>query len=281
MNHELRVACQLIHDAEAIVIGASNGLSIAGGINLFAEDSAFLQKFGDLSLQQGFRCIIHGCFHSFPAEAERWAFFSRMFDYFLYDRMPDPVMSDLHTLVKNKNYFVVTSNIDAHFSATGFDHERVFEFEGNCRNLQCADACHDQLYPGDELLAAMARKQVGGKVPAELIPVCPQCGGNMRVHIETNPFFLKGSQWQSRQKAYRDFLTQAQGRKTLFLELGVGARNQLIKAPFMKQVYQERYASYITFNRGDELFIPHAIASKSLGIDGDISNNLRQLASLI
>ncbi|MFZ5001620.1 Sir2 family NAD-dependent protein deacetylase [Enterobacter asburiae] len=277
MSRELTDAIHRIHDADAIVIGASNGLSIAAGIHLFAEDAAFLHKFGDLRLQHGFRNIIRGCFHSFPGEADKWAFYSRMYDYFLNDRMPDPVMENLLTLVKNKNYFVITSNIDAHFLAAGFNPERVFEFEGNCQNLQCATACHDQLYPGDELLSIMAREQQNGKVPSHLVPACPKCGGHMQVHIETGHTFLKGSQWQARQKAFSDFLIQGQDKKIVFLELGVGARNPFIKAPFMARVQQEPYASYITFNIGAELYIPDVIRGKSIGLDGDIADNLRQL----
>ncbi|MFJ5440952.1 hypothetical protein [Pectobacterium sp. CHL-2024] len=281
MTRELTSAAHSIQEADAIIIGASNGLSIAAGIHLFAEDAAFMDKFGDFRLQHGFRNIIRGCFHSFPRESEKWAFFSRVFDYFLHDRMPDPVIADLYNLVKDKNYFVVTSNIDAHFPVGGFAPQRVFEFEGNCRNLQCAAACHDQLYPGDELLIAMAREQYDGQVPVELIPECPKCGGHMQVHIETSRLFLKGAQWQEHQKAFSDFLTEAEEKKIVFLELGVGARNQLIKAPFMSRVHQEPHARYITFNVGAELYIPDAIASKSIGLDGDIGYHLRQLVSLV
>ncbi|EIX9190878.1 hypothetical protein MLE61_005057 [Klebsiella pneumoniae] len=277
MSKALMEAMHRIHDADAIVIGASNGLSIAAGIHLFAEDDAFLRKFGDLSQRHGFRNIIRGCFHAFPGEPEKWAFYSRMYDYFLHDRMPDPVMQDLLTLVKDKNYFVITSNIDAHFVASGFAPERVFEFEGNCRELQCATVCHDRLYPGDELLNILATAQQGGKIPDHLVPVCPKCGGHMQVHIETDHTFLKGAQWQACQKAFSDFLTQAQGKKIVFLELGVGACNPFIKAPFMARVHQEPQASYITFNIGTELYIPDAISSKSIGLDGDIGDNLRQL----
>lgn len=277
MSRELMDAMHRIHDADAIVMGASNGLSIAAGIHLFAEDAAFLHKFGDLRLQHGFRNIIRGCFHSFPEESDKWAFYSRMYDYFFNDRMPDPVMENLLTLVKNKNYFVITSNIDAHFLAAGFNSERVFEFEGNCRNLQCATACHDRLYPGDELLSIMAKEQHNGKVPGHLIPECPKCGGHMQVHIETGHAFLKEMQWQMRQKAFSDFLIQGQDKKIVFLELGVGARNTFIKAPFMARVHQEPHASYITFNIGDELYIPEVIRSKSIGLEGDIGDNLRQL----
>lgn len=277
MSKELMDAMRRIQDADAIVIGASNGLSIAAGINLFSEDNAFLRKFGDFRQQHGFRNIIRGCFHSFPDEAQKWAFYSRMYDYFLHDRMPDPVMQNLLTLVKNKNYFVITSNIDAHFTASGADSERVFEFEGNCRELQCATACHDQLYPGDELLSTMARVQQSGKIPDHLVPVCPKCGDNMQVHIEHDHAFLKGAQWQAGRKAFSDFLTQAQGKKIVFLELGVGVRNRFIKAPFMARVHQEPHASYITFNIGAELYIPDVISDKSIGLNGDIGNNLRQL----
>ncbi len=269
-----------IEEADAIVIGASNGLSISEGIHIFADDSSFRENFGDFREKHGFRSIIQGCFYPFPSVEEKWAFFSRMYEYFLINRETSPVMKNLFELVKDKNYFVVTSNIDAHFTQAGFPKERLFEIEGNCRNLQCSHGCHNQIYPGDDILSKMAKNQENGKVLSDLIPTCPECGGPMQVHIEVDRNFLRDQSWQASFEAYQNFIEKAHGKKLVLLELGVGARNQMIKAPFMNLTNHEEYATYITFNKGSELYIPDAIAAKSIGIDGNISEVLQQLVQM-
>ncbi|WP_404332230.1 Sir2 family NAD-dependent protein deacetylase [Mesobacillus maritimus] len=269
-----------IQEADGILIGASNGLSISEGYHIFAENTAFLENFGDFREKFGFRSIIQGCFYPFPSVEEEWAFFSRMYNYFLYTDGASPVMKSLYELVKDKNYFVVTSNIDDHFRQSGFPKERLFEIEGNCRNLQCVKGCHNQLYPGDEIMSEMAQKQEYGKVPLDLIPKCPECGGPMQVHIEVDRNFLKGESWQTSYQTYQDFVEKAHGKKLVLLELGVGARNQMIKAPFMNLTNQEENATYITLNKGRELYIPDAIAAISIGIDGNIAEVLQQLVQM-
>lgn len=277
MEEKYRKVLTKIQEADSIVIGASNGLSISEGYHIFAEDSSFLEHFGDFREKYGFRSIIKGCFYPYPSQEEKWAFFSRMFEYFLYNKEASPIMKNLYELVKDKNYFVVTSNIDAHFTLAGFHKERLFEVEGNCRNLQCSRGCHNRIYPGDEILSKMAQNQENGKVP---IPKCPECGGMMQVHIEVDRNFLRDESWQVSFKAYQDFIDKAHGKKIVLLELGVGARNQMIKAPFMNLTNLEEYATYITFNKGSELYIPEAIAAKSIGIDGDIAQVLQQLVQM-
>ncbi|HHG5368156.1 TPA: hypothetical protein ACPWM7_005089 [Pseudomonas aeruginosa] len=278
MTAQLQAALDRIQAADALVIGASNGLSIAEGIHIFADNADFATHFGAFRKQHGFHCIIQGCFHPYPSEAHKWAFCSRMHAYFTRDKAPGQVMRDLHALVRDKPHFVVTSNIDAHFPLAGFDPARLFEIEGNCRRLQCANACHDQLYPADDILSEMAGALQGDQVPERLIPSCPACGGPMQVHIEVDRMFLKGSAWQASRRAFAEFLEGAHGRKIVFLELGVGARNQLIKAPFMRLAEREPQASYLCFNRGAEVYVPNEIAGKAIGIDGDIAHALRHLA---
>ncbi|MGK9184746.1 hypothetical protein KXS12_21130 [Priestia filamentosa] len=268
-----------IEEADGIVIGASNGLSISEGIHIFADNSAFRENFGDFREKYGIRSIIQGCFYSFPSEEEKWAFFSRMYEYFLYKNEASPVMKNLYELVKDKNFFVVTSNIDDHFRQAGFPKEHLFEIEGNGRNLQCMKGCHHQIYPGDEILSEMAQNQENGKVPLNLIPTCPECGGPMQVHIEVDQNFLRDQSWQTSYQTYQDFIEKFRDKKLVLLELGVGARNQLIKAPFMQLTHLEEHATYITLNKG-ELYIPDAIAAKSIGINGDTAEVLQQLVQL-
>ena len=269
-----------IKKADSVLIGASNGLAISGGYNIFAEDSSFLKHFGDFREKYGFRSILQGCFYQFPSEAEKWAFYSRMYAYFLNNKEASPVVKNLYELVKDKNYFVVTSNTDSHFTDAEFQKERLFEIEGNSRYLQCSHGCHNQIYQGDEILSEMARNQENGKVPSSLIPKCLECGGPMQVHVEVDRNFQRGEAWQASFQAYQDFIDNAHGKKIVLLELGVGARNQLIKAPFMNLTSSEINASYITFNKGSELYIPDVIADKSIGIDGNIAEVLEQLVQL-
>ena len=280
MENNYNTILTKIEEADGIVIGASNGLSISEGIHIFADNEAFQGNFGDFRVKHGFRSIIQGCFYPFPTEEEKWAFFSRMYNHFLYNKEASPVMKNLYELVKDKNYFVVTSNIDDHFRQAGFPKERLFEIEGNCRNLQCSNGCHDQIYPGDEILSRMAESQENGKVPLNLIPKCPECGGPMQVHLEVDRSFLRGESWQTSYQAYQGFINKAHGKNLVLLEFGVGARNQMIKGPFMNLTNMEEHATYITFNRGSELYIPEAIAPKSIGVDGNIAEVLQQLVRL-
>ena len=259
MEENYQEVLSKIKKADSVLIGASNGLAISGGYNIFAEDSSFLKHFGDFREKYGFRSILQGCFYHFPSEEEKWAFYSRMYAYFLNNKEASPVIKDLYELVKDKNYFVVTSNTDSHFTDAGFQKERLFEIEGNSRYLQCSHGCHHQIYQGDEILSEMARNQENGKVPSSLIPKCRECGGPMQVHVEVDRNFLRGEAWQASFQAYQDFIDNAHGKKIVLLELGVGARNQLIKAPFMNLTNSEENATYITFNKGSELYIPDAL----------------------
>lgn len=280
MKEKYQEVLSKINNADSILIGASNGLAISGGYNIFAEDSSFLKHFGDFREKYGFRSILQGCFYRYPSEAEKWAFYSRSYAYFLNNKEATPVMNNLYELVKDTNYFVVTTNTDSHFTDAGFQKERLFEIEGNGRFLQCSHKCHDQIYPGDEILSTMAQNQENGRVPSNLVPKCPACDGPMQVHVEVDQNFLRGEAWEASFNAYQNFIEKAHGKKLVLLELGVGARNQLIKAPFMNITNHEENSTYITLNRGKELYIPDAIAARSIGIDGDIAEVLEQLVEL-
>ena len=122
----------------------------------------------------------------------------------------------------------------------------------------------------------MAAEETGGKIPSALVPACPVCGGPMQVHMEMDHNFIPDTKGQ---KHLTDFLEQYHGKKLVILELGIGWRNQLIKAPLMRLTAREPQAFYVTVNLG-EIFIPDEIKEKSYGLDGDLARMLHELAEV-
>ena len=262
-----------INDADAILIGASNGLSITEGLNLFADDAAFENLFGDFKRKYGLRCILHGMGARWPSGEEKWAFWSRLIQRYCRQYQPTQVMKNLKAIVGEKNYFIVTSNGECHFEACGFSSAKIYEVEGTWLTMQCIRPCHETLYPVLDSVKEMAAAEQNGRIPSELLPRCPRCGGPMSVHIAAGPGFIEDTDARQR---YREFLERYHKEKLLVLELGVGWHNQLIKAPFMRLVAQEPHAIYVTVNLG-EVYIADDIKTRSFGIDGALSDVLATL----
>ena len=264
-----------IREADAILIGASNGLSIAEGLHLFADNRAFEELFGDLKRKYGISCILQGMGARWPSEEEKWSFWSRLVHRYCGEYRESRVMSDLKKLIGEKDYFIITSNGECHFEICGFASEKIYEVEGNWLTMQCAFRCHDRIYFWADLAEKMALAEQEGRSLPELIPRCPVCGGSMQVHMETDRNFIPDMESRKRLEI---FLERYHGKKLVILELGIGWRNQLIKAPLMRLAAQEPQAVYVTINLGG-IFIPDEIREKSYGLDGDLTEILHDLAA--
>lgn len=259
-----------IQKADAVLIGASNGLSISEGYNIFADDAWFQKHFGDFRKKHGIRSLLQGMFLDFEGPQEQWAYFSRLAYLKRYQEQPSQMMKSMYALVEDKDYFVLTSNGEDHFSLAGFTPERVFEMEGKITEYRCASHCHEMVYNCPEDIIHMAEAENKGKVPTEAIPKCPRCGGFMEPNLASDQSFFQTAHWRKKAQKYQDFLQKYHGSRLVILEFGVGWRNQMIKAPLMRLAASEPKASYITFNKG-ELFIPKEIAERSIGVDRDIA----------
>ena len=118
-----------INTAEAIVIGAGAGLSTAAGFTYSGE--RFEKYFFDFSEKYGFKDMYSGGFYPFPTKEEFWAYWSRYIYINRYLEAPIPVYNNLLNLVKEKDYFVITTNVDHCFQKTGFNKERLFYTQGD------------------------------------------------------------------------------------------------------------------------------------------------------
>ncbi len=259
---------QELETADAIVIGAGAGLSASAGISYVGE--RFYENFSDFHKKYGITDMYSGGFYPFETPEEYWAWWSRHILINRYEAGSRQVYQDLFVLVQDKNYFVLTTNMDHQFQLAGFDPERLFYTQGDYGLWQCAKPCHDRLYDNEAAVRQMVAQQQDMGIPTELIPCCPKCGASMAMHLRVDDTFLENGHWQDMAQRYMAFLNQYQGQHILFLELGVGGNTPgIIKYPFWRMTQQNPNAIYACINYG-EAVCPSQIAGRAICINRDM-----------
>ncbi len=266
---------QEIETADAILIGAGSGLSTSAGMSYSGE--RFEKYFSDFHQKYGITDMYSGGFYPFDTFEEYWAWWSRHILINRYDVNVGKPYSDLLELVKDKDYFVLTTNVDHQFQMAGFDKKRLFYTQGDYGLFQCSKPCHQKTYDNEEIIREMAAKQEDMRIPTELIPHCPICGAPMSVNLRCDNTFVEDEGWHKAKNRYDDFIRRHENLHILFLELGVGANTPvIIKYPFWQMTYQNPKAVYACINKG-EAICPREITKRSICIDDDIGTVLSQL----
>ena len=261
--------------SDAIVIGAGSGLSTSAGFTYTGE--RFQKYFGDFIAKYGFPDMYSGGFYPFDSLEEHWAYWSRYITINRYLEAPKPVYSDLFQLVQEKDYFVLTTNVDHQFQKAGFDRRRLFYTQGDYGLWQCSRPCHQKTYDNEAIVKKMFAEQKDRKIPTELVPHCPVCGAPMSMNLRTDGTFVEDDGWHAAARRYEDFLRRHEGEPILFLELGVGGNTPgIIKYPFWRMAQQNPKAVYACINYG-EAYAPREILERSICIDGDIGEVLKEL----
>ena len=267
-----------LQSAEAIVVGAGAGLSTAAGFTYSGE--RFEQHFADFIRQYGFTDMYTAGFYPFTTEEQYWAYWSRHIYFNRYIPAPKPVYNNLLKLLKDKNYFVITTNVDHQFQKAGFDKQRLFYTQGDYGLLQCAKPCHQKTYDNEEVIKKMIAQQEDMRIPTELVPKCPVCGGKMVPNLRSDETFVEDEGWHTASQRYTDFLMRHKEDRVLFLDLGSGSNTPIIfKIPFIKMTMQNPKATYATINLG-EAFTVDQIADRSIVIDADIAEVIEQLLTM-
>ena len=267
-----------LQSAEAIVVGAGAGLSTAAGFTYSGE--RFERHFADLIRQYGFTDMYTAGFYNFPTQEEFWAYWSRHIYFNRYVPAPKPVYGNLLKLLKGKDYFVITTNVDHQFQKAGFDKQRLFYTQGDYGLFQCAKPCHQKTYDNEEVITRMVAEQEDMRIPSELIPKCPVCGGKMVPNLRSDATFVEDEGWHKAARRYLDFVNGHQKDKVLYWDLGIGANTPtIIKLPFMQMTYKNPEATYATVNLG-EAFTVEQIQDRSIVIDADIAVVLEEMLKL-
>ena len=283
-----------LETADAILVGAGAGLSTAAGLTYSGE--RFERYFFDFAARYHIRDMYSGGFYPFPDEETTWAWWARHIYYNRYVDAPKPVYPALLKLLTDKEYFVITTNVDHQFRRAGFDKENLFCTQGDYGLFQVAGGSVPETYDNEEwTMQAMAAqgfvqdengvftvpdsKAIAMRVPSELIPKSPD-GGPVTMNLRSDETFVEDEGWHKASAAYADFLHRHEGRHVLYLELGVGDNTpMIIKYPFWQMTASNPGAVYACLNYG-EAYCPKQVEKQAVCIDDDIAGVLQCLATV-
>ncbi len=257
-EERIKKAKRLIANADYVIIGAGAGLSTAAGFEYSGEKfDKYFKDFGD---KYGFKDMYSGGFYPYATEEERWAYWSRYVYVNRYlQTTPNEVYAKLFKLVRDKDYFVLTTNVDHQFQIAGFDKQRLFYTQGDYGLFQCSVPCHNKTYDNKDLIVKMYNEQKDMKIPTELIPKCPVCGKPMEMNLRADDKFVQDEGWQKHARAYQNFIDKTRNKKVVLIEIGVGYNTPaIIKYPFEKMTYFGSKTNLIRINKD------YAICSKEI-----------------
>ena len=293
-NSDLEKVVSLISSSKAILIGAGAGLSTSAGFDSSGE--IFHKYFFDFEKKYKITDTYSGSFYPFPKKSEFWAFMSRNIYLMRFSPSPKKTYNILYEIFKNKNYFILTTNVDHLFQKAGFDKNRLYYTQGDMGLIQCKKPCHFKNYENYNLIKDMLIDQgfsfdsngelvvgnnIKSEISEELIPKCPVCGGEMDFNLRGGYNFVQDDGWFEHRKLYDDFKTKYKNDDILYIELGVGYDTpSIIKYNFWNQVKNNKKAKYISINlEKDE--IPEEIKNRSLLLIGDADEIINKIYGLI
>ena len=261
--------------ADAVVIGAGAGLSTSAGFVYSGE--RFQKYFHDVAEKYHFTDMYSCGFYPYDTLEEHWAYWSRYIWLNRYTPAPKPVYEDLLALVRDKDYFVLTTNVDHQFQKAGFNKRRLFYTQGDYGLFQCSGPCCQKTYDNEEIVRQMVEQQHDMHVPSDLVPHCPHCGKPMSMNLRADATFVEDEGWHAAAARYSEFLRRHENCKTLFLELGTGYNTPtIVKYSFWRMTNQWSDATYACINLG-EAYAPREIEKKAICINADIDEVLGQL----
>lgn len=292
MEEQINMLKSEIQNAKAIVIGAGAGLSTSAGLTYNGE--RFEKYFFDFIEKYGIKDMYSGGFYPFQSDEIKWAWWARHIYFNRYVEPPIPVYQKLISLVEDKNYFVITTNVDHQFQRAGFDKNRLFYTQGDYGLFQNINPKNQKTYDNEDwvmnamkvqgfvkdengIFALPDDREISMQIPTNLIPKSPDDYSDVTMNLRADDSFVEDEGWHKASEKYYEFIQKNEGQHVLFLELGVGANTPVIvKYPFWQMTMENEKAVYTCINYG-QAFCPKEIEDKSICIDGDIGEILEKL----
>lgn len=275
---KLKYVVDYLDNADAVLIGAGAGLSTAAGYEYSGK--RFRKYFQDFIDKYGFSDMYSGSFYNFSSLAEYWAYWSRYIYINRYNYVKNTCYDALLTLIKDKNYFILTTNVDHKFQQSGIDKQRLFYTQGDYGLLQCSKPCHNAAYDNKEIILNMVKQQKNMKVPDELIPFCPVCSRPLLPNLRADNTFVEDDGWHKAKDRFLTFSERYMNSKIMYLELGVGYNTPgIIKYFFWKRAAENKNSLFVTVNLYDDYY-PEDIKDRTFSFNMDINNVINDAVSI-
>lgn len=272
MNKILNNIKELIDKADCILIGAGAGLSSSAGLEYIGDN--FKENYKDFIDKYNFQDLYSATFYPFNLQEEKWAFWARLIKLNRFNKEPLKLYSDIYNLVKDKEYFVITTNVDGQFEKAGFNKEKIFEVQGDYAYLQCESACHNKLYYNEELVEKWIANTKDCKIPSNLVMKCPVCNENMEMNLRKDGFFVQDENWYKQDEKYGKFLDANKDKNVVLLEFGVGFNTPgIIRFPFEQMTLQNKNWTLIRFNKDTRSFCN--LTERFIEIEEDIKEVIK------
>lgn len=280
MNDKLELIKKLkssIEKSDYILIGAGAGLSVSAGFSYDGE--RFDKYFSEYKDRYGLTDMYSAGFYNYPTLEDFWGYFSLLVYVNRYDIPADETHLNLLEIIKNKNYFVITTNVDGRFEEAKFDKEKLFKVQGDYSLFQCSVPCRQETFYNEKQIREMVKSRKDLKIAKELIPKCPHCGRNMSMNLRCDNTFVQDDNWYHSMDRYKKFLDEAENKNILFLELGVGYNTPaIIKYSFWDMALKNENSIYVSVNLNDS-YAPDNLKERSICINDDISKVLEYIKS--
>lgn len=278
MNEQLELIKKLkssIEKSDYILIGAGAGLSVSAGFSYDGE--RFDKYFSEYKDRYGLTDMYSAGFYNYHTLEDFWGYFSLLVYVNRYDIPADETHLNLLEIIKNKNYFVITTNVDGRFEEAKFDKEKLFKVQGDYSLFQCSLPCKQETFYNEKQIREMVKSRKDLKIPKELIPKCPHCGRNMSMNLRCDNTFVQDDNWYYSMDRYKKFLDESKNKNILFLELGVGYNTPaIIKYSFWDMALKNENSIYATVNLNDS-YAPDNLKERSIYINDDISKILKYI----
>ena len=267
---------KLISTADYIILGAGSGLSTAAGLEY--SGTRWEKTFPEFIKKYKMTDMYTSSFYHFKTEEEKWAYWARHLYVNNVGCDAFDLYKELYSFIKNKDYFVITTNVDDQFYKSGFDKNRIFRTQGSYKYLQCSKGCNNKTYERSELIKKLNENIDSNlRVPSNLVPYCEKCNGPMEPNIRKDDYFVEDNIFNEGKKNYIHFLEKCKGKKVVLIEMGIGMNTPgIIRFPFEKMTLENKDWYLVRLNRsfmdcmfdmGDKIFL----------IKGDIKNSLKMI----
>ncbi|MDO5293962.1 MAG: Sir2 family NAD-dependent protein deacetylase [bacterium] len=274
-EEQIKQAVELIQNADSVLIGAGAGASTAAGLNYGGK--RFRDNFKEFIERYGVQDMYSAGFYPFQTEEERWGYWSKHAYVNRIEPNGLPLYCNLFEMMKDKGYFVLTTNVDHQFQKAGFAEERIFATQGDYGLIQCMNGCHPKTYDAEKLFTKMNQVRYECRIPSEMVPKCPVCGGKMAMNLRCDQYFVEDENWHKADERFGEFLPEHVDEKLVLLELGVGFNTPtIIRFPFEHLIRQHKNISLIRLNL-DEAVIPESLEKQAIGINADMKETIDDL----